>query len=157
MSKRMLRVSSPLFLALALLLAGAVAATDLEQEARAIEALLIAPCCFSQQVSVHQSPAADQVRRDIRRRLAAGETRQRILDAYVAQYGPRVLAEPPARGSGRLLYVLPPLAFLLTAGWVIVLVRRLTHSRANETAPSEAPTDAHAYSARLDEQLRDLD
>ena len=69
--------------ALSLAVAGAGVAADVEREAREIEAMLIAPCCFSQQVSVHQSPAADEVRADVRARLAAGETRQQILDAYV--------------------------------------------------------------------------
>jgi hypothetical protein len=43
----------------ALSIAPALANVDLEREARAIETMLIAPCCFSQQVSVHQSAAAD--------------------------------------------------------------------------------------------------
>ena len=73
-------------------------AVDVEAEARAIDAMLIAPCCFTQQVSVHPSPAAEDVRRDVRARLAAGQTRQQILDTYLARYGTRILAAPPARG-----------------------------------------------------------
>jgi len=61
-------------------------------------ALSVAPCCFSQQVSVHPSAAAQEVKRDVRRPLAAGETQQQILDAYVAQYGKHILAEPRAEG-----------------------------------------------------------
>ena len=121
--------------------------------------MLIAPCCFSQQVSVHQSPAADDMRRDIRRRLAAGQTRQQILDAYAAQYGARILAQPPARGAGRLLYLLPPLAFLLSAGWLVVLARRLssrTAARESSAADTTGPTP-DKYREALDEQLRDLD
>lgn len=143
----------------ALLLTGFAQATDLEREARELERMLIAPCCFSQQVSVHQSPAADEARRDIRRRLAAGQTRQQILDAYVAAHGARVLAQPPARGTARLLDVLPPLAFLLTAAWIVVLVRRLSiHAVAPVTSPADTagPTE-DKYREALDEQLRDLD
>ncbi len=71
-----------------------------EREARQIESMVIAPCCFSQQVSVHQSPAADQMKKEIRLMLAAGQTRQQILEAFVAQHGEQILAEPPARKGG---------------------------------------------------------
>ena len=89
---------------------------QLEQEARHLEAALVAPCCWSQQVSVHQSPAATEVKEDIRRRLARGETRQQILDDYVVQFGERILIEPPARGYKLLLYVFPPVALPSAVG-----------------------------------------
>ncbi|HOQ61670.1 MAG TPA: cytochrome c-type biogenesis protein CcmH, partial [Vicinamibacterales bacterium] len=87
----------------ALWVAAAAAAVPVdEREAKRIEALLIAPCCWSQQVSVHQGPVVDEIRQDIRRLLGEGKTRQQILDVYVARYGDRILAEPPARGFSRL-------------------------------------------------------
>lgn len=53
--------------------------------------MLMAPCCFAQQVSVYSSDAAQEAKADIRRRLAAGETQQQILDAYVAKYAKHIL------------------------------------------------------------------
>lgn len=140
-------------------MSGPVSATDLEQQARELEAMLIAPCCFSQRVSVHLSPAADEVRQDIRMRLAAGETRDQILDAYVARYGNRILAEPPAEGMTRVLYVLPPLVLVLTAALVVVVIRRFTGSRADQPqAADSTPVPAgDRYGAELDDELRDLD
>jgi cytochrome c-type biogenesis protein CcmH len=154
------RLLTPLMVVtFAVTMSGSVAGTDIDQRARELEAMLIAPCCFSQQVSVHRSAAADEVRQDIRLRLAAGETRERILDAYVAQYGKRILAQPPAEGMARMLYVLPPLALLLTGALVLVIVRRFT---ATQAAPSpEASSTAvrvdERYAEELDEELRDLD
>jgi cytochrome c-type biogenesis protein CcmH len=148
-----------IFLASVLAMSGPVAAADIERRARELETLLIAPCCFSQQVSVHQSPAADEVRQDIRKRLAAGETREHILDAYVAQYGKRILSQPPAEGMTRVLYILPPLAFVLTAALVVVRVRRYTAphaSRAPVAHATPSPADER-HRAKLDEELRDLD
>ncbi|MEX2662335.1 MAG: cytochrome c-type biogenesis protein CcmH [Vicinamibacterales bacterium] len=142
-----------------LTIGGSVAAADIEQRARELETMLIAPCCFSQQVSVHNSPAADDVRKDIRTRLAAGETREHILDAYVAQYGARILSEPPAEGMTRVLYILPPLAFVLTAALVVVKVRRSTAPHAGEAPVAHAapsPADER-HRAQLDDELRDLD
>jgi cytochrome c-type biogenesis protein CcmH len=118
--------------------------------------MIIAPCCFSQQVSVHHSPAADEVRKDVRLRLAAGETREQILNAYVSQYGKRILAEPPAEGFDRALYVLPPLLLILSAALVVGVVRRFSRRPATVAAvaiPAASPT----YDARLDDELRDLD
>ena len=63
---------------LVLSLATARPGPDLEIEARTIDAMLIAPCCFQQQVSLRQSAAAEEVRRDVRARLAAGQTRWQI-------------------------------------------------------------------------------
>jgi cytochrome c-type biogenesis protein CcmH len=129
---------------------------DLEREARALEAMLIAPCCFSQQVSVHHSPAADDVRKDVRARLAAGQTREQILNAYVGQYGKRILAEPPAEGFDRALYVLPPLLLLGSAALVIWVVRRFS-GRAVAVAEPARVAASGDYDQKLDDELRDLD
>ena len=146
---------------LTLLLAAPAQAPDIEREAHELEAMLIAPCCFSQQVSQHQSPAADEVRQDVRRRLAAGETRDQILQAYVAQHGKRILATPPDEGFDRILHLLPPVGLVLTAGFLVVIFRRFTRARASE--PMEAPVASvpagadERYRHALDDELRDLD
>jgi cytochrome c-type biogenesis protein CcmH len=134
---------------------------ELEIEARAIDAMLIAPCCFRQQVSLHQSAAADEVRLDVRARLAAGQTRQQILDAYVARYGKVILAEPPAVGFDLSLYVMPFVTLLLSAGLVTALVRRFTRHRVSPAPGFQAAAalaePRAADQARLDDELRDLD
>lgn len=143
-------------LAVALLVTIQATPADLEREARALEATIIAPCCYSQQVSVHQSPAADEVRKDVRARLAAGQTREQILNAYVGQYGKRILAQPPAEGFDLALYVLPPLLLLGSAAMVIWLVRRFS-GRAVAVAEPALATPAGDYDQKLDDELRDLD
>ncbi len=143
----------------ALSLAQTPAPGDLEREARHIETMVIAPCCFSQQVSVHQSPAAEEVRRDIRARLAAGQTEEEILDAYVARYGKRILAVPPPSGFDLTLYVAPVIALLASVALVLVVVRRFTaHPPPPEPlAAGAAPRAGTALETRLDDELRDLD
>lgn len=141
-----------------LLATGSPQPPDLEQEARQIEAALIAPCCFRQQVSVHSSAAADEVRRDVRARLGAGQTRQQILDAYVAQYGKRILAEPPAEGFGAALQVAPFFMALAAVTLLVVIVRRLTaHPRQPVTVGATGAPLSADDQARLDDELRDLD
>ncbi len=149
---------------LALVLAIAAAAgpsrapADLEREARALETELIAPCCFTQQVSVHQSDAATAVRRDIRVRLAAGETRQQILDAYTRQYGKRILAQPPAEGFDRALYVVPAIILPVSIVLVVLMLGRFSRT-SRHPAPDAVPATAarREDEARLDTALRELD
>jgi cytochrome c-type biogenesis protein CcmH len=150
---RRLSVLSVLFV----LLIAPARAQDAEREARAIEAMLVAPCCWTQQVSVHHSEAAEKIKQDIRLALRQGRTRQQILDAYVVEYGPAILIEPPARGFGASLYVLPVVALLVSAVLVAIVVRRFTR-RAEGPAPAEPPTPGNGpLSDRLDDELRDLD
>ncbi|MDO8835188.1 MAG: cytochrome c-type biogenesis protein CcmH [Vicinamibacterales bacterium] len=142
----------------------ALAAPDpaaLEREAKVIEGLLIAPCCWSQQVSLHQSPASDEIKQAVRRLLAEGKTRQQILDVYVAEYGDRILSEPPARGFSTLIYVLPWVFLAGSVGLVVLVIRKL-RSPAGESAaasgsgaPAGPPTEDEGE--RIDEELRNLD
>lgn len=133
---------------------------ELEQEAKRLETKLIAYCCWSQQVSVHDSPAATQMRTDIRQRLAQGQNEATILAAYVAEHGERILAEPPAKGFTRLLYLVPPLLGVLGIGLLVIVVRRFAQ-RGGTAAPAAVatagPTPGGALDRRLDEELRDLD
>jgi cytochrome c-type biogenesis protein CcmH len=137
---------------------GAAGGPSAEEQARAIERALMAPCCWTQQVSAHASPAADRIRADIRARLAEGATRQEILAAYEAQYGPAILAEPPARGSSLLLYVLPPVALLASAVLLVSTVRRFVRRRPVASGePAEPAVDNPRVRDELDEELSRLD
>lgn len=136
---------------------GAPLASDVERNARELETRLVAPCCWSQQVSVHQSPAADSIRKDLRARLTRGESRQQILDDYVVQFGERILIEPPARGYKLLLYAFPPIALVLTGAAVAALVRRFTRRRSAGVVDTPTAAGADTYQSRLEDELRDLD
>ena len=149
----------------AVILASALSATQpptpnaLEREARQIETMLMAPCCWSQPVSQHQSQASEDVKQQIRALLASGKNRQEVLDAFVSQSGQRVLVEPPARGFGAVLYGALLITFLLTASGLVLWVRRASRRPAAVTAsmsPGGAADDA-AFAARLDDELRDMD
>ena len=142
----------------------------LEREARQIEHMLIAPCCWNQPVSEHASPASDEVKAQIRAWLGQGMTRQQVLDAFVERYGARILAEPPNKGAGRFLYLGPWIVFGASAIGLVVLVRKLTGTRgaapaaaaasapaAPRSAAPAAEAENRPYEERLDEELRELD
>lgn len=138
----------------------------LEQEARQIERMLIAPCCWMQPVSEHSSQASDEVKLQIREWLGRGMTREQVLDAFVAKYGVRILAEPPNRGFSRFLYLTPWLVFGVSAVGLVALVKRMTAGRAGAgaggvavKAPPEPTGDGSRtdYDQQLDDELRDMD
>ncbi len=131
----------------------------LEREAHHLEAMLMAPCCWSQPVSQHQSQASEDVKQQIRALLASGKSRQQVLDAFVAEYGQRILVEPPARGFGAVLYGGLLITFLLTASGLVLWIRRASRQPVPATAFVAAPSasDDAVYAARLDDELRDMD
>ena len=106
-------------------------------------------------LAVAQSPEADQERQLIRTLIAQGDTTSQIEQAMVANYGPAVLAKPPAHGFNLTVYILPPA--ILVAGLLILALtlprwRRRARERAGTTnAPIRSLSAADAR--RLDEDL----
>jgi cytochrome c-type biogenesis protein CcmH len=145
-------------LALGLTLAAALGPATLAAAPRAsftqIESDVMCVVCH-EPLAVAQSPQAFSERQYIRTLIAQGETRRQIEHDLVEQYGPSVLALPPAHGFNLLVYVIPPV--LLAMGIAVVAVtlprwRRRSRLAAAESLPSAAdlaPADAH----RLDEDL----
>jgi len=75
---------------------------------------LYCPVCESTPLDVCPTQACADWRELIRTKLAAGETRQDVLDYFARQYGDGVLANPPRRGvSLVVLWVLPVVVVLL--------------------------------------------
>ncbi len=72
------------------------AGTAEDQRARVqrIEDSVLAPCCYTEPVSHHQSEVAVKMRIEIAKWVAEGRTDQEILGTYVQQYGSRVLVDP---------------------------------------------------------------
>ena len=55
---------------------------------------VLAPCCYTEPVSRHQSEIALKMRIEIARWVADGRTDQQILGTYVQLYGSKVLVDP---------------------------------------------------------------
>jgi cytochrome c-type biogenesis protein CcmH len=106
-------------------------------------------------LGVAQSPEAFQEREYIRQLIGQGKTRKEIENDLVAQYGPAVLARPPANGVNLLVYIVPPLVLVLGIAIVAVFVprwRRRTRQDDNSPDPATATLDA-ADAQRLNEDL----
>ena len=126
------------------------AETPEEQKARVerIEDAVLAPCCYTEPVSRHQSEIAVKMRLEIAKWVAMGKTDQEILDAYAAQYGRKVLVDPRTLPRPWMQWV-PWLALLagLVAG-VGVLHRWRSRPALPPTTHGNPPTGV----PRLDEE-----
>jgi cytochrome c-type biogenesis protein CcmH len=87
---------------------------------------LIAPCCWSQPVDVHISPAADQTRAEVAAMITGGKPDRQILDSFIQRYGERILAEP--EGTRWVILTTVPIIMLITGciflGWFLSRHRR---------------------------------
>ena len=128
--------------------AGTAAAADTPRAAD-LEAELVCPVC---ETTLDQSnaPIAENMKLEIRERIAAGDTEDEIKDAFVAEFGPGVLARPPEGGFGLLAWLLPLAG--LTAGAIVVAVLVRAWSRGRTPASEEPPLEPE-LERRVDEEL----
>lgn len=115
-------------LALAVLIASVapLRAQTLDDRVYAVARQLMCPVCAGQTVAESDSSLAGEMRAVIRQKLVEGATGDEILRYFVSQFGEGVLAEPPRRGMGILLYVGPFLALALGLVIAAVYIRRWT-------------------------------
>jgi cytochrome c-type biogenesis protein CcmH len=104
-------------------------------------------------LAVAQSPQAYSERAYIRALINRGETRAQIERELVAQYGPAVLARPPAHGFNLTVYVLPPAILLLGAALLAIVLPRWRRRTRDRTPPAPAPALNPADARRLEDDL----
>lgn len=106
-------------------------------------------------LAVSQSQEAFSERSFIRQLISQGLTKRQIEQQMVANYGPGVLAKPPASGFNLVIYVLPPVLLAIGAATLLVTIprwrRRSREPGATEfdAGPALDPEDAR----RLDDDL----
>jgi len=126
-----------------------------DDQVNAVAKQLYCPVCENIPLDVCPTTACAQWRALIGEKLGQGWTEDQIKDYFVAQYGDRVLAAPPARGLNWLVYLIPPLAILLGA---YILYRAMRAWRQPPAVPVEPASPGNVssdpYAARLEEELR---
>ncbi len=108
-----------------------------------------------------QCGSGEPMKKEIAERLARGETKEQILDAFTQRLGEKVLSSPTWQGFNRLAWI-TPFAALLIAGSVLgVTIRRRAKVTAAALEPSRdtgvPPADRDALRRRLERELDDLD
>jgi len=136
------------------------ASTPSDDQVNSVAKQLYCPVCENIPLDVCPTQACAQWRDLIRQKLAAGWSADQIKTYFAAQYGDRVLAEPPRQGPNQVVnsmfYVLIGLSIL---GGVIVLVRVLSGER--KSVPVRPPEvngvpPSETYVSRIEEDLRRL-
>ena len=122
-----LRIVLPLVVVLAALAVGAAGsdgpASDAER-ASAVAGSVRCPTCAGQSVASSDAPAASQIKAEIERRVAEGESDDQIRAALVRSYGEGILLNPPSSGVAGLVWILPVAAVVIAlAGLALALQR----------------------------------
>jgi cytochrome c-type biogenesis protein CcmH/NrfF len=109
-------------------------------------------------LSIAESAEADRERAFIRRRIAAGDTKDEIKHALVAQYGERVLGTPAgSSGIDLAAWLVPGLVVLAGLAGLAVALPRWRRRRADGAPAPLAPALTPADARRLDEELARFD
>ncbi|HEY4105693.1 MAG TPA: cytochrome c-type biogenesis protein CcmH [Polyangiaceae bacterium] len=125
--------------------------------ASALEGRLMAPCCWTQTIDIHDSEIALSMKHEIRRRLRNGESADTIQASFVQRYGPKILAVQP---NSPLKGVFIGLSVVMAgAGVASVLMIGRWRKRSAPTEPPETKRSAarDQWDDKLDAELKDLD
>jgi cytochrome c-type biogenesis protein CcmH len=136
--------------------------TDFVPGAQRLEGRLLAPCCWDssrQTLDIHGSPVANELRREIRSRLKAGETPDTIEADLVRRYTPKILAAPTADRIPRMGFLL---VVALGGGMAFAATRVAKWRRRYEPAAPAGPAGAKPaapdeWDAQIDSELEDRD
>ncbi len=129
---------------------------DLDRQTHEIGTALRCPVCENLSVADSPSPLAGEMRALIRRKLAAGESRDTILRYFVTRYGEGILLDPPQQGFSLLVW---GGAFVVVVGGAALLVAKvrgaLTRPPGTElpAAPASTADPSDPYEGRLDAAL----
>jgi cytochrome c-type biogenesis protein CcmH len=141
-------------LALLALVLAAPALAGSRANAAAIETELVCPVCH-ETLDQSSAPIAEEMKTEIRRRVAQGWTKKQIIDEMVANFGPQVLSTPSRHGFDLLAWVLPLGG--AAAGVGALAVGAVVWSRhAAPAAGGENALDAETE-RRIDEELDRFD
>jgi cytochrome c-type biogenesis protein CcmH len=159
---------SSIILGLLIIPASSVSAqkpTPSDDQVNAIARQLYCPVCENTPLDVCPTTACHQWRELIRRMLAEGKSEAEIKQYFVDYYGASVLSEPPASGINWLIYIVPPVVFLIGVFLLLQAFRtwkkaardRMTRSASlsmHGTSSVSGSASDDLYISRLEEELK---
>jgi cytochrome c-type biogenesis protein CcmH len=131
-------------------------AVPTDDDVNRIARQMYCPVCENTPLDVCATQACSQWRGLIREKLAAGWTDEQIKQYFVEQYGARVLAEPPRQGWYMIIYVIPPVLFVLGLYILyraLISMRKPVAEKIDREADSPASGDDE-YLNRVEEELK---
>ena len=110
---------------------------------------LYCPLCNGVRLDTCELQACIQMRQVISDKLAGGVSKEQIKQEFVAEYGPKVLGEPPRSGLDLLAWIIPIVAIVAGAVWLLYTARKWTRQPEPSPAPGPAAlgTEAEATAA----------
>ncbi len=125
-----------------------------------IEDEVMCPVCGTPLNLATDAPSANDERALIRRLIAQGYTKERVKRRLAQEFGPRVLALPPAKGFDLAAYLVPIVLGLAGLAAIVVLAirwrRRRPPADAEHSGSAEPPLDP-TDARRLSEDLARYD
>lgn len=128
--------------------AGEVTEDPLEGEMLSIANELRCAVCQNQSIADSNAELARDMRQIIREQLAAGKSRDQIVDYFVARYGDYVLMKPPYTGPGVWVWLGPVVLIALLAISAFVYLRRRLHVPLPPPPPLSGEDEARVREAR---------
>jgi cytochrome c-type biogenesis protein CcmH len=126
--------------------------------ASAIEGRLMAPCCWTQTIDIHDSPVSLSMRHEIRRRLRNGESAEVIQASFVERYGSKIMA---VQEGSHLKSVFIGLSVVMGGAGVAaaMMIGRWRKQSTPKVGPKKDAPDAKRdeWDEKLDAELKDLD
>ena len=116
-----------------------------EDRVRALSEDFACPTCDGQSVAESNAVVAEEIRRDIRRRVDDGQSDLQISDALVSAYGESVDLRPQSGGIVGLIWILPVVVMVFGFAALAAVFQRW------KTTEAKLATDADVA---LVEQLR---
>jgi cytochrome c-type biogenesis protein CcmH len=126
--------------------------------ASAIEGRLMAPCCWTQTIDIHDSEISLSMRHEIRRRLRNGETAEAIQASFVERYGPKIMA---VQSNSQLKNVFIGLSVVMGGAGVAAAMMIGRWRKQSPASPgvklNESPAVPDKWDEKLDAELKQLD
>ena len=99
----------------------------------------------------------DGMLRVINQKLEQGQTKDAIIQSFVAEYGEKVLASPPKQGFNLTAWIAPFAAILIGAVLIYLAVKKwVKRSEQSGEAVVVTKEEEDAYRQRLDNELKKL-
>lgn len=114
--------------------------------------------CEGERLEDCKADASAELRDHVKERVAAGWSKQKILNEAAETYGPLILLAPPKTGFALWLWTLP-FAAVIIAG-IFISIRSAGWAKEPAVAagaPAAAPNVRDNYTVRVAEELKDFD